>query len=64
MSQLDESVPWWRLVYADGTPASCHSRRAPELLSDEGTPMAGAPRGHEACPATMSASSGARLCRW
>jgi alkylated DNA nucleotide flippase Atl1 len=42
MSTLDESVPWWRVVYSDGTPASCHGGRAPELLSDEGTPMLGA----------------------
>ena len=42
MSQLDDSVPWWRVVYADGTPASCHSGRAPGLLNDEGTPMSGA----------------------
>jgi alkylated DNA nucleotide flippase Atl1 len=42
MSQLDDSVPWWRVVYADGTPASCHSARAAELLRDEGTPMVGA----------------------
>ena len=41
MSLLDEDVPWWRVVYADGTPASCHGGRAPKLLSDEGTPMAG-----------------------
>ena len=42
MSLLDDSVPWWRVVYADGTPASCHSGRAPGLLNDEGTPMLGA----------------------
>jgi alkylated DNA nucleotide flippase Atl1 len=42
MSLLDDSVPWWRVVYADGTPSSCHSGRAPGLLNDEGTPMLGA----------------------
>jgi len=42
MSLLGDSVPWWRVVYADGTPASCHSGRAPGLLNDEGTPMLGA----------------------
>jgi alkylated DNA nucleotide flippase Atl1 len=42
MSLLDDNVPWWRVVYADGTPASCHSGRAPGLLIDEGTPMVGA----------------------
>lgn len=42
MSVLGESVPWWRVVYADGTPASCHGGRAPELLNGEGTPMLGA----------------------
>ncbi|MEU5522819.1 MGMT family protein [Streptomyces sp. NPDC047860] len=41
MSLLDENVPWWRVVYADGTPASCHGGRAPRLLREEGTPMRG-----------------------
>ncbi|MEV0690796.1 MGMT family protein [Streptomyces sp. NPDC050388] len=41
MSLLDENVPWWRVVHADGTPASCHDGAAPELLGDEGTPMRG-----------------------
>ena len=42
MSMLGENVPWWRVVYADGTPASCHNGRAPGLLRDDGTPMLGA----------------------
>jgi alkylated DNA nucleotide flippase Atl1 len=42
MSLLGDSVPWWRVVHADGTPASCHDGRAHELLNDEGTPMRGA----------------------
>ncbi|MFD4349620.1 MGMT family protein [Streptomyces coelicoflavus] len=41
MSLLDENVPWWRVVYADGTPPSCHGGRAPVLLRDERTPMRG-----------------------
>lgn len=24
MTFLDDDVPWWRVVYANGTPASCH----------------------------------------
>ncbi|MGH8163026.1 MAG: MGMT family protein [Rhodanobacteraceae bacterium] len=42
MSLLDDAVPWWRVVHADGTPATCHGGRAPALLRDEGTPMRGA----------------------
>lgn len=42
VSLLDESVPWWRVVHADGTPASCRGGRAAQILSDEGTPMLGA----------------------
>ena len=42
MSLLDEGVPWWRVVYADGTPPYCHGGRAPVLLRAEGTPMHGA----------------------
>lgn len=41
MSLLDDNVPWWRVVHADGTPASCHGGRARGLLVREGTPMAG-----------------------
>ncbi|MGN5237413.1 MULTISPECIES: MGMT family protein [unclassified Rhodococcus (in: high G+C Gram-positive bacteria)] len=40
MSMLDD-VPWWRVVHADGTPASCHGGRALELLTEEGTPVSG-----------------------
>jgi alkylated DNA nucleotide flippase Atl1 len=42
MSLLGGGAPWWRVVYADGTPASCHGGRAVELLRDEGAPMRGA----------------------
>lgn len=41
MSELDDRVPWWRVVYADGTPATCHDRTATALLIDEQTPMIG-----------------------
>ncbi|CAL9646693.1 hypothetical protein GCM10010250_08010 [Streptomyces althioticus] len=41
MSLLDEGVPWWRVVHADGTPATCHQGQAPRLLADEGIPMRG-----------------------
>ncbi|WP_067435499.1 MGMT family protein [Nocardioides jensenii] len=37
----DDAVPWWRVVRADGTPATCHEGTAPELLAQEGTPMRG-----------------------
>lgn len=29
MGLLDEGVPWWRVVHADGTPATCHQGQAP-----------------------------------
>ncbi|WP_255950631.1 MGMT family protein [Streptomyces odontomachi] len=41
MGLLAEGVPWWRVVHADGTPASCHGGRAREFLNDEHTPMRG-----------------------
>ncbi|MFB8415956.1 MGMT family protein [Streptomyces albidoflavus] len=37
----DAGVPWWRVVHADGAPATCHEGRAPALLAEEGTPMRG-----------------------
>lgn len=41
MSLLGDNVHWWRVVHADGTPATCHSGTAPALLKEEGTPMSG-----------------------
>jgi alkylated DNA nucleotide flippase Atl1 len=41
MSLLDDGVPWWRVVHADGTPATCHNGQAPRLLASEGVPMRG-----------------------
>lgn len=36
---LDDDVPWWRVVHADGTPATCHDRGARALLEAEGVPF-------------------------
>lgn len=36
VSRLDDDVPWWRVVYADGTPATCHDGAALALLEAEG----------------------------
>ena len=55
MSMLDDGVPRWRVVHADGTPASCHSGRAPELLNHEGTPTLGARVDMKARAAMMGA---------
>ncbi|ATQ31646.1 MULTISPECIES: MGMT family protein [Rhodococcus] len=41
MGMLDDNIPWWRVVYADGTTASCHGGRAWALLLEEGTPVSG-----------------------
>lgn len=41
MTLLDDDVPWWRVVYADGTPSSCHHGEALERLRAEQTPMVG-----------------------
>lgn len=37
-----QGVPWWRVVYSDGTPARCHDGQAPHLLGQDRTPMRGA----------------------
>lgn len=39
MSLYGGSVPWWRVVHADGAPASCHDGEAGTLLRAEGTPL-------------------------
>ena len=39
VAALDDDVPWWRVVYADGTPATCHGGEARALLEAEGVPF-------------------------
>ncbi len=39
MRRHGDGVPWWRVVRADGSPATRHHGSAPELLIAEGTPM-------------------------
>ena len=39
MSTYGGPVPWWRVVHADGTPATCHDGRALEQHRAEGTPL-------------------------
>ncbi|GAA4283658.1 MGMT family protein [Brevibacterium daeguense] len=39
VSLLDGDVPWWRVVYADGTPAMCRGGQARALLEAEGVPF-------------------------
>nr|WP_307623991.1 MGMT family protein [Streptomyces sp. V3I7] len=46
----DNSVPWWRVVHADGTPPTCHDGRAAQLLHNEDTPMLGARVNMERAP--------------
>lgn len=36
-----EDIPWWRIVRADGTPATCHGGTAPALLEKENVPFRG-----------------------
>ncbi len=36
VSLFDGDVPWWRVVYADGAPATCHDGEARALLESEG----------------------------
>jgi len=39
MSLYGGSVPWWRVVRADGSPAPCHDGEAATLLRAEGAPL-------------------------
>ncbi|NOQ59471.1 MGMT family protein [Mycolicibacterium fortuitum] len=36
VSRVPDDVPWWRVVKADGTPATCRGGRAVALLESEG----------------------------
>ena len=33
------SVPWWRVVHADGSPPGCHDGEARQAYLEEGTPV-------------------------
>jgi alkylated DNA nucleotide flippase Atl1 len=39
MALHGDAVPWWRVVHADGRPATCHGGTAPEHLRADGVPM-------------------------
>lgn len=39
VSMLEDGAPWWRVVFADGTPATCHDGAARALLEAEGVPF-------------------------
>ncbi|MEO9246836.1 MGMT family protein [Citricoccus nitrophenolicus] len=39
VSLLDGDVPWWRVVYAVGAPATCHGGGARASLEAEGVPF-------------------------
>jgi alkylated DNA nucleotide flippase Atl1 len=41
MGVLGDGVPWWRVVRADGTAATCHDGTASERLRAEGVGMRG-----------------------
>ena len=39
VSLLEDDASWWRVVYADGTPATCHEGQARVLLEAENVPF-------------------------
>ena len=39
MSTYGGPVPWWRVVHADGRPATCHGGTAVERLREDGVPL-------------------------
>ena len=39
MALHGDAVPWWRVVHADGTPATCHGGTATERLREDGVPL-------------------------
>jgi alkylated DNA nucleotide flippase Atl1 len=41
MSRWGSSVPWWRVLRADGRPAVGHEARAMARYAEEGTPTRG-----------------------
>ncbi|WP_231447051.1 MGMT family protein [Brevibacterium zhoupengii] len=41
VGQIADTAPWWRIVYADGTPSTCHAGTAGDLLRQEGIEFLG-----------------------
>ena len=41
MALHGDAVPWWRVVHADGSPATCHGGTAVEHLLADGVPLTG-----------------------
>ncbi|WP_422116497.1 MGMT family protein [Brachybacterium sp. UNK5269] len=41
VARIADDIPWWRVIRADGTPATCHDNTAPALLAEEGVPFDG-----------------------
>ena len=39
MALHGDAVPWWRVVHADGRPATCHDGTALEHLRADGVPI-------------------------
>ena len=39
MSLSGGSVPWWRVLHADGSPPAAHLREALALLVEDGAPL-------------------------
>jgi alkylated DNA nucleotide flippase Atl1 len=39
MALHGDAVPWWRVVHADGRPATCHGGTAVEHLREDGVPL-------------------------
>jgi alkylated DNA nucleotide flippase Atl1 len=44
MALHGDAVPWWRVVHADGRPATCHDGTALAHLREEGVPLTNGPR--------------------
>ena len=41
MALHGDAVAWWRVVHADGSPATCHGGTAVEHLRADGVPLTG-----------------------
>ena len=41
MALHGDAVAWWRVVHADGSPATCHGGTAVEHLLADGVPLTG-----------------------
>lgn len=54
ISRISDTIPWWRIIRADGTPPACHGGTASGILHQEQVPFTGTKVDRRALPETAT----------